>query len=69
MKDEPKVMKVNEAAEAKVMTVAEAAAALRLSRNATYAAIAAGELPSLRVGRRILVPRAALYRLLNGAAA
>lgn len=53
----------------KVMTVKEAAAALRLSLNATYAAIAADQIPSIRVGRKILVPRAAFERLLNGDAA
>jgi len=42
---------------------------LGLGRNATYEAIARGEIPVLRFGRRIVVPRKALERLLNGEAA
>jgi excisionase family DNA binding protein len=43
-----------------VLTVTEAAQALRLSRSFTYALVARGDLPSLRLGRRVLIPRAAL---------
>ena len=50
-----------------VLTVTEAARLLRLSRNGTYAAIQRGELPAVRVGRRLLVPREALERFLSGA--
>ena len=39
---------------------------LGLGRNATYDAVARGEIPVLRFGRRILVPRKALERLVNG---
>ena len=46
-------------------TVEEAAALLGLSRNLTYEAIAAGKLPALRIGRRLLVPRMALTRMLE----
>ena len=42
---------------------------LGLGRNATYDAVARGEIPVLRFGRRILVPRKALDRLVNGEAA
>ena len=42
---------------------------LGLGRNATYDAVARGEIPVLRFGRRILVPRKALERLVNGDAA
>jgi excisionase family DNA binding protein len=48
-------------------TVPEAAQLLGLSRNRTYEAIAAGEVPALRIGRRVLVPRAALERMLSEA--
>jgi len=48
--------------------VPEAGALLGLSRNGAYQAAAAGTLPTIRVGRRILVPRAALMRLLEGTA-
>jgi len=50
-----------------ILTVQEASRILRLSRGATYEAIRRGQVPSIRVGRRILVPRAALERLLDKA--
>jgi excisionase family DNA binding protein len=49
-------------------TVDEAAALLGLSRNLAYAGVASGEIPSVKIGRRILVPRLALERLLASAA-
>ena len=48
------------------LTVNEAGKLLGLSRNSSYAAIRRGEIPSVRIGKRILVPRAALQKLLNG---
>jgi len=47
-----------------ILTVAEAGRCLRLGRNSAYEAIRRGEIPSVRMGRRILVPRVALERLL-----
>ena len=47
------------------MTVEEAAAALGISRNTAFRAVKAGDLPSIRIGRRILVPRDRLLRLLD----
>ena len=38
---------------------------LGLSRSSVYQGMACGELPSLRVGRRILVPTAALRAMLQ----
>lgn len=49
-----------------VFSVAEAAKLLRLSRNSTYQAIYHGEIPSIRIGKRILVPRVALEKMLSG---
>jgi excisionase family DNA binding protein len=49
-----------------VITVGEAAEALNLKRTATYEAVRRGQLPSLRLGRRLFVPVPALLRLLNG---
>jgi excisionase family DNA binding protein len=49
-----------------ILTVEEAAAILRLSRNAAYEAIARKEIPSIRIGRRILVPMASFERMLAG---
>ena len=40
-----------------MLTAAEAAAVLRVSRWAIYDAVAAGTLPSVRVGRAIRIPR------------
>ena len=50
-------------------TVEEAGRLLGLSRNSTYEAARTGELPTIRLGRRVLVPRAALERLLESAGA
>jgi excisionase family DNA binding protein len=47
------------------LTVPEAAERLGISRNAAYEAAARGELPTLRIGRRLVVPVAALTRLLE----
>ena len=49
------------------MTVDEAAHALGLSRNSCYQAVETGAIPSIRIGKRILIPRFALERLLAGA--
>lgn len=38
---------------------------LRISRNATYEAIKRGEIPAIRVGRRLLVPADWLDRKLK----
>lgn len=49
-----------------VLTVNEAAAYLRISRSLAFTAVRDGTLPSLRIGRRILVPRRQLEALLDG---
>lgn len=48
-------------------TVEEAGRLLGLSRNSAYAAAHTGELPTIRLGKRLLVPKAALERLLESA--
>jgi|AP45_3_1055517.scaffolds.fasta_scaffold108014_2 excisionase family DNA binding protein len=48
-----------------VLTVSEAAELLKIGRSCAYEAIRNGQLPVIRMGRRILVPRAALERLLE----
>ena len=48
-----------------VLSVQEAAEVLRLSRNSCYEAIRRGEIPSLRIGKRILIPRVALEKMLQ----
>jgi len=47
-------------------TVEEAAKRLGLSRGLMYEAVRMGQVPSIRIGRRILIPRAALERMLQG---
>jgi excisionase family DNA binding protein len=47
-----------------VYTVPEAAALLGISRAFAYEAVKRGDIPSMRIGRRILVPKAALERFL-----
>ena len=47
-------------------TVQETATLLGLSRNSAYEAARRGEIPTIRVGRRILVPRSRLDELLDG---
>jgi excisionase family DNA binding protein len=48
------------------MTVPEAAERLGIGRNTAYQAAARGELPTIRVGGRVLVLRSALDDLLAG---
>jgi excisionase family DNA binding protein len=55
--------------ERRVVTLYEAAAILRISRGAAYAAAQRREIPTIRIGRRLLVPAAALERMLAGGAA
>ena len=48
------------------LTVVEAARFLGISRGLAYEAVRRGEIPSIRVGRRILIPRVALQQMLTG---
>ena len=47
------------------VTVPEAAAMLGLSRNFTYQMVKQGKLPSVKLGKRLLIPRAALEKMLE----
>ena len=49
-----------------ILSVTETAYLLGLSRNATYQGVQSGAIPSIRVGKRILIPKAALERMLEG---
>lgn len=49
------------------LTVEEAAVTLGISRASAYEAVHHGQIPCIRIGRRILVPRIALDRLLSAA--
>ena len=48
-----------------VMSVETAAKALHISRNLAYEAARDGRLPCIRIGRRLLVSRRALEKLLE----
>lgn len=47
------------------MTIPETAVLLGISRSAAYRAVTRGEIPSVRIGRRLLVPTAKLYTILG----
>lgn len=51
-----------------VITIAEAAKAMRIGRNSCYAACRRGEVPSKRIGGRILINKASLLEMLSGGA-
>ncbi len=48
-------------------TVEEAAKILGIGRSAAYQAVGTGEIPAIRIGRRLLVPVQALEQLLSTA--
>jgi excisionase family DNA binding protein len=50
----------------KTYKIGEAAKLLGVGRNQAYEAAQRGEIPTIKIGKRILVPRAALERLLAG---
>jgi excisionase family DNA binding protein len=50
------------------LTVGEAAQALGISRAFAYESVAKGEIPCIRIGKRILIPKIALDKMLEGAA-
>ena len=52
-------------AERATLSVVETASIMGVSKNVAYEAVRRGEIPSIRLGGRILVPRAALERLLE----
>jgi excisionase family DNA binding protein len=52
--------------EERVLRVEEAARLLGVSPSTYYQAARRGEVPAVRIGRRLIVPGAALARLLGG---
>jgi excisionase family DNA binding protein len=46
-------------------TVDEIAALMRIARNSAYDGVRSGEIPSIRVGRRYLIPRERFHAWLN----
>jgi excisionase family DNA binding protein len=55
----------NSMPEPRVATLDEVARILRISRGGAYAAAKRGDFPTIRIGKRILVPLAAIERILN----
>jgi excisionase family DNA binding protein len=51
--------------ERQTLTVEETARLLGVSRSAAYLAVRRGDLPVIKIGRRYVVPRVALERLLD----
>lgn len=51
--------------EPQVLTIPEAAAALRIGRSAAYDAARRGEIPTVRIGRTLRVPRHKLAEMLG----
>ncbi len=49
----------------RTISVPEAGRDLGLSRNSAYAAAARGEIPTIRIGRKLRVPVQALERMLE----
>lgn len=47
------------------LTIEECASVLRLSRGSAYEAARTGQIPVIRIGRRLLVPRAKLLQMLG----
>ena len=52
-------------AKAQFLTVAEVAELFGIGLSAAYKAVKAGEIPAIRIGGRILIPTAALRRMLG----
>jgi excisionase family DNA binding protein len=53
--------------ERQTLKIEEAAKVLGISRNTAYDAVKSGQLPTVKIGRRFLVPKAALERMLESA--
>jgi len=47
------------------LTVRETAELLRISRNGVYGAVRTGQIPSIKFGRRIIIPYKAIIRILE----
>jgi len=52
-----------------ILTAREASQLLGLSRSSVYQGMLTGEIPHVQIGKRKLIPRAALERMLEGGGA
>jgi excisionase family DNA binding protein len=48
-----------------MLSVEEAAAQLGIGRSLAYEAVRTGQIPSVRIGRRLLIPKLALERFMT----
>jgi excisionase family DNA binding protein len=48
-----------------ILSVDEVSKLLKLSRTSCYEAVRRGDIPSIRIGRRILIPRDAFEKMLH----
>ena len=53
--------------ERQVVSVEEAGRVMGIGRSAAYSAAARGDIPAIRIGKRLVVPVRALERLLDSA--
>jgi excisionase family DNA binding protein len=58
-------MRAYDPAERLIYSVPEAGRLLGLGRNAAYAAAQRGDIPTIRIGKLLLVPKARLHRMLG----
>ena len=56
---------VPDPADQPTMTVEETGEALGISRTSAYEGVRTGEIPAIRIGRRIVVPTAEVRRMLG----
>jgi excisionase family DNA binding protein len=56
---------VDESVKRSTYDVDEAARILGIGRSAAYEAVRRGEIPSIRLGKRVVVPRLALEKMLG----
>jgi excisionase family DNA binding protein len=56
---------MNNETERKVLTVPEAGAQLGLGRNASYDAAKRGDIPTIKLGKLLRVPKLAIERMLD----
>lgn len=64
---ESKPLTLAELRERVTLTVPEAGRVLRLGRDASYRAVKAGQIPTIQVGRRLVVPAQKFLALLGAA--
>ena len=61
------VINMTNETESAILSVNQCAEYLKISRGSAYNACLTGEIPHIKIGRRILIPRVALQKLLSEA--